>query len=196
MLQTLVSAGRRGEKDCGQIIFSGFVEVVLRFLDGEIGDEGAVDAGGAGHAAELGQAHAENWVEIGKDDETSGLGVLADFGGEFEDVLEIGAVLEGALAGPLDDGSVGQGIAEGDAEFDDAGSGIDRGENNFFGCSEIGVAASDIGDEGGFAVEVKGHEGSIVDGRGKIAEVEAIRGRERMGLDKACYGLARVPDAA
>ena len=66
-------------------------------------------------------------------------------------------MLEGALAGSLDNRPIGNGIAERDTELDDAGSGIDGGEDNFFGCSEIGVAAGDVGDEGGLAVEVKRH---------------------------------------
>lgn len=106
---------------------------------------------------ELGEAHAEDRVEIRKDNETGGLGVLTDFGGEFQNVLKPSSLLEGPLTGALDHGSIGDGVAEGDAELNDAGSGGDSGEDNFFGRSEIGVSAGDISDERGFAVEVEGH---------------------------------------
>ena len=121
--------------------------------------------------AELGEAHAQDWIEVREHDEADRLGMLADFGGEFQDVLKACAVLEGALAGALDDGSIGERIAEGNAEFDDACACFDGGENDFACCGEIGIAAGYVGDERGFVIEVKGHE-SIVD----------------------CGGLNRVPD--
>ena len=88
--------------------------------------------------------------------------MLAYFGGEFKDVLEGGSVLERALAGALDNGTIGERIAEGHSEFDDACARFDRGEDHFARGVQIGIAAGDVGDEGGFVLEMEGHE-RIVD---------------------------------
>ena len=99
-----------------------------------------------------------------KDDQADGLGVLADFGGEFEHLLKRRAVLQGAFAGPLDHGAVCEGIAERDAEFDDAGARGDGGEHNGTSGREVRIAGCDVGDERRFVFEVKGHERDFVIG--------------------------------
>ena len=87
--------------------------------------------------------------------------MLADFGREFEHMLEARAVLEGAFAGTLDYGTIGQRIAEWDAEFDYARACFNGSENDFACGGKIGVTAGYIGDERRFAFEVKRH-GSFV----------------------------------
>jgi len=86
-------------------------------------------------------------------------------------------VLEGALAGALNDRSVGEGVAEGDAEFDDAGTRVDGGEDDVARGGEVRVAAGDVGDKRWLIFEVEGHEGSIVDCRGRIAEARSCSDR-------------------
>ena len=125
--------------------------------------------------AELGEAHTQDWIEIGEDDQSDRLRMLANFGGEFEHVLKRRSVLEGALAGTLDYGTIGERIAEWNAEFDDACAGLDACEDNFSCCGEIGVAAGDVGDEGGLIFEVEGH-GSIVWPGEDLREVLQPRG--------------------
>ena len=151
----------RGEEDGGKVVPAGFAEVFGGFFDGEIGYQSAVDSGGSGDVAELGEAHAQNWIEIRKDNQADGLGMLTDFSGEFKNMLKRSSVLEGALAGALDDRPIGERIAERDSEFDDARSGFDGGENDFARGGEVGIAAGYVCDERGFAFEVEGHEGSI-----------------------------------
>jgi hypothetical protein len=109
--------------------------------------------------AKLGESHAENRVEIRKDNQANGLRLLADLGGKFEHVLKRSFVLKGALAGALDNGSIGDRIAEWDAKLDSARARFDGGEDHVARGGEIGIAAGDVGDEGGFRFEVEGHEG-------------------------------------
>ena len=59
----------------------------------------------------------------------------AQSGGEGEDIAEAGAVLDGALAGALDDGAVGEWIAEGDAELEDVGARVNGGDGRCYGLS-------------------------------------------------------------
>ena len=80
-------------------------------------------------------------------------------------------MFKGPLAGALNNGTIGERIAEGNSEFDDARARLDRGEDDFSRGGEIGIAAGDVSDEGGFVFEVERH-GSIVDG-GELRETQA-----------------------
>ena len=62
-------------------------------------------------------------------------------------------LVDGALAGALDDGAVGEGIAEWDAEFEDVGAGVDGGESDVVRGGEVGVADGEVGDEAGLVGE-------------------------------------------
>ena len=111
----------------------------------------------------------EDGVQVRKDDEPHGLGLLADFRGEFEDLIERGAVLECALAGTLDHRAVRQRVAEGDTELDDRGSGCDGSKDDLARGSEIRVPRGDVGDQGRLSFEVKRH-GGIVNFRLQISD--------------------------
>ena len=145
----------------------------MRFFDGKISDQGAIDAGGAGDAAELGEAHAEDGIEVREDDEAGGLGVLSDFRGKFQDVLKRRAVFQSAFARALDDRPIGDRVAKRDPEFNDPRARVNGREDNFFGCSEIRISAGDIDDEGWLAIEMERH-GSIVDAGRQISEADVF----------------------
>lgn len=71
------------------------------------------------------------------------------------------------MGGALDGGPIRDGITEGDAEFDDACSAFERFPEVFAGRGEGGVAADEVGDQGGFlpeseAVEAFGDVGDAV----------------------------------
>jgi len=56
-------------------------------------------------------------------------------------------VLEGPLAGALDDRAIGERIAEGDAELNHARTRVDGRQNDLTRSGEVGVAAGYVGDE-------------------------------------------------
>ena len=57
------------------------------------------------------------------------------------------AVAQRPFAGPLDHGSVGHGVAERNTQFNHIRAGFDRGKSDVPRGREIGVAASEIGDQ-------------------------------------------------
>ena len=171
LLQALVGRGWGSQENGGEVVLARLAQVLFRLLDWKIGDQHTIHSGMAGHFAELREAHAQDGIEIGKDDQADGLRMLANLGGQFQHVLERGAVLQSAFAGALDHGTIGERIAEWNAEFDHARAGVDGGEDDLPRGGEIRIAAGYVGDEGRLVFEVEGHEG-IVDCRSQIAEVE------------------------
>ena len=170
----MVRRSRCRQKNRSQIIPACLANVLRRLLDREIGDQRAVHASHARDVAELAHPHLQNRVEVGKDNKPNRLRVLANLGGECKHVLQRSAMFKRPLACSLDDGPISKRIAERYAKFNDAGASFNGGENDLARCGEIRVAARYVGDESGFGFEVKGHEGSIVDCRGQIAEVDVL----------------------
>ena len=162
MLKALVGAGGRSQENGCEVVLAGFAQIFGGFFDGEIGDQNAVDSGETSDLAELREAHAQDGIEVGEDHQSDGLGMFADFGGECEHVLERCSVLEGALAGALDDWSIGERVAEGNSEFDHACTCVDGCENHIACGDEVGIAAGYVDDQRRLAFEVERHK-SIVD---------------------------------
>ena len=132
-------------------------QVVGGFLDGKVGHQRSVDSGGSGGGAEFLQSELQDGIEIREDDEP-GLRLLADLAGDVENSRQIGSVLQGALAGALDDRSVGDGIAEWNAQLNHVGARSDGGERDIARDFEAGIAAGDVDDESGSVGELDGHE--------------------------------------
>src|SRR5208282_3705623 len=137
------------------------MQILGGFFDGQIGDQSSVDSGETSDLAELRKTHAQDGIEVGKDHQADGLRMLTDLRCQCQHVLE------GALAGALNDGSISERIAEGNAELDDACSCFDGSENHIARGGEVGIAAGDVSDESRLRFEVKGHR-SIVDCGGPI----------------------------
>src|SRR5208283_4853414 len=127
--QPLVGAGGSGEKYRRQLVRLHGAQVVARFFDGKIGDQRAIDSGGRGRGAEIVQSKLQYGIEIRKDDEPS-FRLLADLAGDVEYSGEIGAVLQRAFAGALDDRPIGHRIAEGNAQLDHVSTSGDSGERD------------------------------------------------------------------
>src|SRR6266478_3456454 len=70
-------------------------------------------------------------------------------------------MLQGPLTGPLNHRAVREGITEGHAQFNDPCARLNRRQGDFARGREIGIAAGDIGDKSGLAIEVKWHEGYL-----------------------------------
>ena len=61
----------------------------------------------------------------------------------------VGAMLQRAFAGPLDDRAIGHRIAEGHAQLDDIGAGVDRRQRDLARGVQVGIAAGDVGHQPG-----------------------------------------------
>jgi hypothetical protein len=110
--------------------------------------------------AKFRQTHAQNRIEIRKNDQPYRLRLLANFRCQGEYMLQGYCVLEGAFTGTLYDRPIRQRIAERDAQFDHSRSSLNRSQNDVSRRSKIWVAASYVRDQRGFVLKMKGHEGS------------------------------------
>ncbi len=145
-----VGRGGRGEEDGREVVGAHCGEVFGGLFDDHVGEQDAVDAGLGSRGAEGGQAHADDGIEVGEEDEAgSGAGVARSCARKLEDVGQADAAGNRAFAGALDDGAVGEGVAEGDAELDHVGAGVDGGEGDGAGVGEGGVACGEVGDDAG-----------------------------------------------
>lgn len=162
-LQPLVGRGGRREKNGCKVMLARLAQILGRFFNRQIGDQRSVNPRQPRDLAELSEAHAQDGIEVGEDDQSDGLRMLANFRGESEYVLERCSVFKSSLAGALDDRAIGERIAERDSEFDHARACVDGCEDDFARGGKVGIAAGYVGDELGLGLEMKRHEG-IVDG--------------------------------
>ena len=144
----MVGRGGRGEENRRQVPTPHVREIVAGFFDRQIGDEGAVNPGVGCRGTEAFQAEAQDWIQVGKDDQT-GLGTLgANFTPKVQDIRKGRAVSQSAFTRPLNDGAVRNGIAKGNAKLDHVRTSINRAYGDFLARNEVWVATSQVGDEG------------------------------------------------
>jgi hypothetical protein len=84
--------------------------------------------------------------------------MLANFGGKREHVLKRRSVFKRPLAGALDNRPIGERIAEGDPQLNHTRTRVNGCQDNLACSDKVRVAAGDVGDEGGFVLEVERHK--------------------------------------
>ena len=111
--------------------------------------------------AEFRQTHAQNGIEIRKNDQPDRLRLLTNFRSEGEYLLQGDPVFERTLTGPLYDRPIRKRVAEWDTELNHSRSSLNRRQNHVSRRCQIWVATSHVGNERGLVLKVKGHEGSV-----------------------------------
>ena len=108
-------------------------------LEGQVGDDYAIDAARFTLPAERFEAEVHNGVEVAHQDERDA-DIATDVAQLLEEEAERHAVAQGAGGGVLNDDAVGHGVAEGDADFYHVHSVLFEGADNV-GCAAEGGAA-------------------------------------------------------
>ena len=166
--KALIRAGGRSKEDRREADAVHLGEVGRGFFDDHVRQQDTVDAGGSGCVGEVGQAEAQDGIEIGKDHQ-AGMGTGgAQIAGQGKHVYETGTAREGAFTGALDDRAIGERIAEGNAELDDVRAGIDGSESDGAGDAQVRrlragglpgmeafIARGEIDDEAGMLLEME-----------------------------------------
>ena len=161
-LEARVGAGGGGEEDGRETVARGLCEVLARFFDDHVGDEGRISPGGRSLFAKAAQPKANDGVEVAEEQQASCRAGGAQLARKADHVQQRRSAGDGAFGRALDHGAVGERVGEGHAELEHVRAVVDGGEGDVAGGGEVGVARGDKGDEAGFVREPYGHRSKLI----------------------------------
>ncbi len=142
-------AGRREQKDGGQLVRFARFDPLRAFFGRQIGNDDAIGARVFGLPRELGKTHLPDRIDVGHRHQ-SRPGLAAQARQQLKRRVHRGARPQRPFRGALDGRAIGERVGEGNADFQNIGARFEISEGKGFGCSQIGIAAGDKGDERAF----------------------------------------------